>query len=430
MSKYQHFIFDDYLFTPETKSLQLIYSLDGVVAFTETYHFDFTFTDYDEVALDLACQSLFFMAGVSYYKAYLPPKLVVEKGQLDPAMASFFAKTYQKGLAEFFYVNQLDLHTKIEFPVNTGAIARPAAGPTSGLLIGVGGGKDSLVSIELLKKTKLDLATWSVGHRPQLSPLIERIDLEHYWVERDWDKSLLEHNKSGAYNGHVPISALLSCVGAVVAVLTGRKDIVVSNEQSANEADLIYRGVEVNHQYSKSIEYERDYQAYLAHTLGQRVAYYSLLRPFSEIFIAQLFSKLGFAKYQDVFTSCNRAFTHDSDHVFWCGTCPKCAFTFLILTSFIKRADLESLWHKNLLLDNSLDDTYRQLLGIAGSKPLDCVGEIKESRVAMRLAQQIYPELVKYKFDIPGDYNYRDAREDAMPAGLRTDILRLVKQLI
>lgn len=430
MSQYQNFVFEDYLFRPETRTLELTYSLDGMVDFVETYHFDFDFQGYDEAALDNACQSLFFVAGVSYYKTYLPPHITLNKGQMDSVMADFFAKTYQKGLAEFFYVNKLDPKTKIPFEPNVASIRLPEPAEAKGLLIGIGGGKDSLVSVELLKKTDYPISTWSVGHVPQLNPLIKRIGLPHYWVERTWDRSLLKHNQSGAYNGHVPISAILSCVGAVVAVLSQNRDIVVSNEQSANEPSLIYRGEAVNHQYSKSLEYELDYQNYLQHTLGNRVAYYSLLRPFSEVFIAEVFAKTGFKKYKDVFTSCNRAFTHDSDHIFWCGTCPKCAFTFLALTPFVDRPELEALWGKNLLLDPGLEATYKQLLGISGDKPLDCVGEVKEARVAMQLAQAIYPELKKYQFDIPSGYNYRDFGPDSMPAELRTKLLGLVKRVI
>ena len=47
----------------------------------------------------------------------------------------------------------------------------------------------------------------------------------------------------GALNGHVPISAIISSVGVIVAILTGRRDVVVSNEQTANEPTLKYKGV-------------------------------------------------------------------------------------------------------------------------------------------------------------------------------------------
>jgi hypothetical protein len=417
--KYQNFIFKSWGFDEASKMLSLNYSFDDQLDLTETYKFDFELKpNYDKNLFNKACQSLFLMAGVSYYKAYLPPTILLGSIQLGHEEAEFFSKTYQRGLGEFFYVNKLDPQTVINFPDSATANAPVESKLDPGLLIGIGGGKDSLVSVELLRNQPR-VATWSVGHRSQLEPLINKIGLTHFWVERTWDRKLLELNQQDALNGHIPISAILACVGEVVAVLTNYSDVVVSNESSASEPNLEYQGAKINHQYSKSLEFEKDFQAYLSHTAGSAVKYYSFLRPISEVHIASLFAKVGFEKYKTVFSSCNRAFTHDSDHIFWCGKCPKCAFTFLALTPFIARQNLESLWGgKNLLLDPSLENTYKNLLGIEGDKPLDCVGEVKESRAAMRLAQNQYPELSKYKFEIPEDYDYKALSEHAMPAEL------------
>lgn len=414
MNSYKNFIFKDYTFDTSSKTLRLYYSYEGLVEFSEAYKFDFDFSDYDDDILDRAIQSLFFIAGVSYFKAYLAPHIVVDKGEIDQAMADFLSKTYTKGLAEFFYVNKLDPNQDITFPITENKPSQVTASQGSGLLVGIGGGKDSLVSVELLRDSEFDITTWSLSHRSQLQPLIDEIGLPHLWVDRTWDRSMLEHNAKGAYNGHIPISAIFAAVGTVVAILSGKQDVIVSNESSANEADLIYRGVEVNHQYSKSLEFEKSYQKYLTQTIDN-TNYYSYLRPLSEIYIAEIFAKVGFDKYKTVFSSCNRAFTHESNHIFWCGKCPKCAFTFLALTPFVDRSELEIIWGKNLLLDPNLDVTYKKLLGIEGDKPLDCVGEIKESRAAMRLAQKIYPELSKYHFYIPENYKYDDYSEQSMP---------------
>jgi len=414
---YQSFIFEDYVFNQETKKLTLSYSFDSILDFTEEYFFDFDFVDFDNQLLDKTVQSLFFMAGVSYFKAYPSTNIQIKKGQLDSKAADFFSKTYQKGLGEFFYTNNLDPRTKVDFPTNTDKPETVGdSSVNTGLLIGIGGGKDSLVSVELLRKNIKDIATWSVSHRPQLSPLVKRVGLPHYWVERTWDRKLLEINQQGALNGHIPISAIIATVGAVVAVLSGKKSVVVSNESSANEPTLHYQGVAINHQYSKSMEFEKDYQDYLSTTVGENVEYYSCLRPLSEVAIAELFAKNGFEKYHDVFSSCNRAFTSSSNHIFWDGTCPKCAFVFLALTPFVDRSKLENLFSgKNLLLQPDLRQTYRQLLGIEGDKPLDCVGEIKESREAMRLAKQIYSELNEYSFDLSEDYSYKTLGAHSMP---------------
>lgn len=423
---YRQFIFETYAFDAAAKTLSLQYSFDGTVRFTEQFRFDFALATYDPALLDRACQNLFFMAGVSYYKAYQTDEILIKKGRLDAAGAAFFSKTYQRGLGEFFYLNKLSPRTPVTFPVTAARLEAPApaAEANSGLLVGIGGGKDSLVSVELLRGRVDGLATWSVNHRPQLEPLVDRIGLPHYWVERLFDKTLLEHNARGARNGHIPISGILAGVGAVVAVLSGRRDVVVSNEHSANEPTLYYDGVAINHQYSKSQEFEADFQAHLQRTLGRHVRYYSLLRELSELRIAELFARHGFSMYHDVFSSCNRAFTFDQHHMFWDGTCAKCAFIFLALTPFVPRAKLEALFSgKNLVLEPALEPTYRQLLGIEGDKPLDCVGEIKESRAAMHLAAQIYPELTaKYQFDLPANYNYKASAGHLVPPDIYAKI--------
>ncbi len=413
--KFKQFIFESYSFDLAAKTLALNYSFDGTLNFIETYVFDFDFVDYQPEALDRALQLLFFVAGVSYFKTYLAPEIIVKAGSVDQQIAGYLSQTYQRGLGEFFYTNNLNPNEAVVFPVNSDNLAPIDVAESSGLLVGLGGGKDSLVSVEILRDEP-KVATWSLNHRSQLEPLVERVGLQHFWVERTWDAQLSELNGQGAFNGHVPISAIFSCVGTVVSILSGYRDNIVSNESSASEPTMVFEGTEINHQYSKSLDYESSYQAVLAHSYGESSRYYSLLRPFTELRIAELFSERDFEKYKNVFSSCNRAYTRDQHQMFWCGECAKCAFVFLIFTPFVERQQLEALWNgKNLLLDQALRGTYEQLLGIAGDKPFDCVGEIKESRAAMRQSQAKYPELNDYQFELPADYDFRAWSDDLIP---------------
>ncbi len=419
MNKYTEFIFEDYTFEPSTKTLTLKYSFDKIINFEETYFFDFEFADYDKQQLDTALQNLFIMAGVSYYKAYPFCKIEFSDFEVCEEDAEFFSKTYQKGLGEFFFVNKLDPNTPITFSASKTHSHTENSGstPKNGVIVGIGGGKDSLVSLDILTKAGIPFTTWSLNHKKQLEPLISRVGSKHLWVERNWDKKLLDLNSEGALNGHVPISAILACCGTVVSILSGNRDQIVSNEQSANEPTLEYMGTDINHQYSKSQQFEQDYQLALKRHFGESQRYYSLLRPLTELRIAELFAKYSYDKYQDVFSSCNRAFTHDSSGLYWDGKCPKCAFVFLILSPFIEREKLERLFGgKNLILDEQLEKTYFKLLGIEEDKPLECVGEIKESRAAMRLCQQIYPDLKdRFKFDLDEDYDYKTLASHEIP---------------
>lgn len=429
MSKYKFFIFKDYVFNVDTKTLEFTYSYDDVLDFKEVFKFDFNFIDYSDAALEVAIQIVFFLVGVSYYKMYLAPEILVRKGQIDNDLAEFLSETYQKGLREFFYVNKLDPLSKVEFPVNSEPLSPVQASQSEGSLVGLGGGKDSLVSIELLRNQG-KVASWSLNHKTQLEPLVKKVGLDHFWVERQIDPKVIELNAEDALNGHIPISAIFSSIGLVVATLSGYKDIVMSNENSSNEPSLVLDGVEINHQYSKSLEFEKSFQDLIKRLFNDQIRYYSLLRSMSEIRISEIFAKNYFDKYQNVFSSCNRAFRHSEDKIFWCGECSKCAFIYLVFSLFIDEPKLNKLWGgKNLLKDPGLEQTYRKLLGIASAKPLDCVGEIQESRYAMTKAQAKYPELNKYQFEMTDGYDYRALAANSLPSDINELMDRVLAQL-
>src|SRR5579884_1040930 len=119
MSKYQKFIFKDYSFNQESGELLLQYSYDDELNFTEKYIFDFEIKEYNQAAFRRAAELLFFLAGVSYYKMYLAPEIVINKGSIDDYLSKFLSRTYQNGLKEFLFVNRLDLNYKISFPFNS-----------------------------------------------------------------------------------------------------------------------------------------------------------------------------------------------------------------------------------------------------------------------------------------------------------------------
>lgn len=405
--RYGTFVFEGYDFNAQSKTLALKYRYEDGPRFIEEYLFDFDFVDYNQQMLDSALKILHFVAGISYFKTFLAENIITTENTVDERLSEFLQTTYQKGLGEFFYVNNLDPRLEFDFKINK-SLQQVSTSSNEGLLVGLGGGKDSLVSVEALKNSGLKFATWSVGHKKQLLPLVNVIGEKHFWVERRIDNQLTSLNSTGAYNGHVPISAIFAAVGTVVAVLSGYKDVVVSNESSADEPTLTYQGVNINHQYSKSSDFELDYQQLLKTRFGESINYYSLLRPFSELYISEIFCKRAFDKYHTTFSSCNSAFKQDSDHIFWDGTCPKCAFIFLAFTPFLEKKMLIELFDgENLLTKPDLAETYKDLLGITGTKPLECVGEIKESRSAMEMAKKIYPDLNKYAYEIPADYDYK-----------------------
>lgn len=90
-------------------------------------------------------------------------------------------------------------------------------------------------------------------------------------------------------------------------------------------------------------------------------------------------------RYDNCFTSCNRAFRLRPAEVpaRWCGDCPKCRFTFLILATAMEPERLINIFGRNLLDDAAQLSGYEELAGLSGNKPWECVGEIAESALAM-----------------------------------------------
>ena len=158
--------------------------------------------------------------------------------------------------------------------------------------------------------------------------------------------------------------------------MSGNRYIVLSNETSANETTV--KDSFVNHQYSKSFEFEQDFVSYIKEVTDSDIHYFSLLRPLTEMQIAWLFSKCK--NYYEVFRSCNAG----SKQGIWCCNCPTCLFVYIILTPFLSQEDLVHIFGENLLEKDSLDLDFRELTGIEENKPFECVGTRREVLVALK----------------------------------------------
>ncbi len=394
-SNYRQFVFKNYSFDQVTGQAEFVYRLDDL-EFVERVKFPVVIgATIDEVVLNKALFALHLIGGVSYYKAGLPKEIIIESGSLDKKNAVFWNKLYTLGLGEFFYRNDLDFRDHIHFPFVTNAADQfdavgtlPATSTHSGAILPIGGGKDSLVVVEMLKRAGIDFDLLELGDHVRINDVIRAVGADALRIERQIDPKLFDLNKQGAYNGHVPISAYIAFASVVVTVLHGKRDIVLANERSANVGNLKVGEVEINHQYSKSLEFERDLQHYVADAISPSIRYFSLLRPFSELAIAKKFAEAG--KYFDVFSSCNKNFKQGGElpEHRWCGDCAKCAFVFAMLAAWLPRTQLEKIFGSIFFDHENLLETYRDLLGCGVSKPFDCVGEPDEMIAALELARR------------------------------------------
>ena len=106
------------------------------------------------------------VAGVSYFKVGAPPRVEAPK-PVPAAAAALFTAIYTKGMAEYAYRN--DLPHVLDLTVGTPGVAEPAA-PVDNAdarpLSAVGGGKDSIVTLEILRAAGLDPVPFSVNPNP------------------------------------------------------------------------------------------------------------------------------------------------------------------------------------------------------------------------------------------------------------------------
>lgn len=332
----------------------------------------------------------------SYWKATCSPLIKVNAGSLDKEQMKWWKELLIKGMGQFFYTNKIDF-TNPDFiniiSIKTKRLHRyDRKVALERLLVPIGGGKDSIVSLELLKKAKKKAICFSLNPTLAVKKIFQMTDVEPITVERTIDKKLLELNKKGFFNGHTPFSSYLAFLSSFCALLFNCGQIVASQERSSNEANIKYLNYEINHQYSKSFEFESNFRSYLGKYLAANLNYFSFLRPLYEAQISKIFSQ--YKKYFSIFKSCNMGQQSSG----WCGQCSKCLFIFLSLYPFVKEQDMHRIFGENLLEKDEMVSIASRLCGINGCKPFECVGTIKENFVLLYLSLK---KKEKEKRDLP-----------------------------
>jgi UDP-N-acetyl-alpha-D-muramoyl-L-alanyl-L-glutamate epimerase len=338
---------------------------------------------------------LHWVAGVSYYKAALPAQVSCETGPPPPAVATLLEALYSEGLGELAYVNGLDALPHPRFPGRTAVEQRAAAGQAAPalpeqdgelgrVLVPIGGGKDSAVALEIVRHAGCELALFSLGDAPPIARTVAAAGLPRLLATRALDPGLRELNEAGAINGHVPITAIVSCAALLTAALNGFDAVAMANERSASAGNVSWHGVEVNHQFSKGLRAERLLSAAVAE-LAPGLRVFSVLRPASELAVARAFARME--RYHDAFTSCNAVFRSDPARraSSWCCECPKCRFVFLALAPFSDPVHLREVFGRDLLDEDAQFEGFALLTATGGHKPFECVGEEQESLAAIRL---------------------------------------------
>jgi hypothetical protein len=375
----------DHQFAPDLFRAAFHYRLENGPAFTTHWEIrapeGLPFREPPAPRLRRLLLDLGLAEGISYWKAACPPLFRILPPGFDPALAPWWRSLFEQGLGEFLYRNSL-------LPVPENWVAFEAASPAeepesgvyagSGALIPVGGGKDSVVTLELARALPGPRTAFLINPTQASRRCAEQAGCPAITARRTLDPALLELNRQGFLNGHTPFSAMVAFASLLAAELAGLEHILLSNESSANEATV--PGTEINHQYSKTFAFESAFRSHCRARFSQGPAYLSFLRPLNELQIAGLFS--SFQAYHPLFRSCNIGEKNDA----WCGLCAKCLFVRLMLSPFLSEKECAAIWAQDPLGKEELLPLFGQLAGLAPVKPFECVGTVAEVRAACALA--------------------------------------------
>ena len=403
MKKFEKFYFERISFDEKNLIATFFYSFDENIEFKEIIDFksDFfsTIEKKNEKIIDNLLFHLHLALWISYYKLYPTDLLIVKSWFLDDYQIAFWKKFYLNWLWEFLYVNKINPNKLFNFVsfYNSQSRILPLFSKFSikwnKCLVPVWWWKDSIVSMELLKDAGFDFdlfVFWKIDALKQACADVswKKILL----VKRNLSDNLFELNKQWYYNWHVPITWIIVFVMQVVAYIYGYKYLILSNEKSANFWNVNWNWLEINHQYSKSLDFEIDFDNYVKENIGHGIEYFSLLRWLYELKIAEIFAK-KWKKYFEVFSSCNWNFKINinlsnggiiNNGKKWCNSCSKCVFVFTILYPYLERDEIIKIFWKDLYEEKKLEKIFRELLLIDWIKPFECVGTNEEVIISMK----------------------------------------------
>lgn len=404
--KYPRFIYESYAWKIVKNDLKVVFlfKIEQISPKIESgieFRPEITIKNIDKKRIakigDCVLNNLVFNIGLveipSYWKATCSPEIVVKAGHLDADQIEWWRDLIINGMGQYFYENKIGF-TKPDF------LRIVSSGENSGCLfeknlqkrylVPMGGGRDSIVTLEMLLSQKKKVVCFLVN---PFASALKAVKISKTGkpiiIERKIDPILLKLNTAGFLNGHVPFTALLSFLSVLSAVLFDFKFIAFSNEKSSNEGNVEYLGRNINHQWSKSADFENKFKFYCEKYLARNIVYASFLRKYTELEISRMFA--GLKKYFSAFSSCNvvkrmkNASAGSGDRGKWCGECPKCLFVYISLYPFLSQKELLKIFNKDLYEDKNLLQLLNDLAGKGTMKPFECVGTFLETRAALCL---------------------------------------------
>lgn len=367
------------------------YSFDNKQYFKEIISLDLQHPFREDINKSIVENILFHISiafWISYYKLSPTKNIVVDSGNLNQEQTEYWKDFYIQWLGEFFYTNNINFSELCNFSWSWISHAVDVSFPVSEkYLLPIWGWKDSIVSSLLLKENNISATSFVFWKIDTIKQSFLDLDWSPFLnIQRKLDPKLLEMNSQWYFNGHVPITWLISFFLTFVCYIYDYKYIVFSNEKSANMWNTHVGETEINHQYSKSWDFEEKLSRYIHEYISTDISYSSLLREYYEIEIAKFFAE-KWKKYFSVFSSCNKNFsiTKTTDKK-WCNNCPKCLFVYIILRPYITSDETIQIFWEELYDRKDLQVLFSEIVWISGIKPFECVWEIEEAQLWVYLS--------------------------------------------
>lgn len=315
-----------------------------------------------------------------------------------PAFVALWQTVWRNVWGQWRWEHQLPTYAGPAFVDLEASVAptRPVAvdpGPVDWLVF-CGGGKDSLVALDLFERGGLPFATLGYSHSiygaaaPQHALLervagaTKRVRAERQWIFDDFlDAPVVAMRPSLGVRSVLAAETPASVFAALpIALARGYRGLVVAHEHSANTGNLVWdaTGEEVNHQWGKGWEAEQLLDAYVQRELLGGVRYFSVLQPVHDEVIFELLAR-----------SPQRAMTTHSCNVQkpWCGACAKCAYVWLQMAAHLPAEIVAKTFAGRGDLGERAENLrwFRELLGLADHSPFECVGSPAEARLALAM---------------------------------------------
>jgi UDP-N-acetyl-alpha-D-muramoyl-L-alanyl-L-glutamate epimerase len=402
--KYPFFVYDGYLFEQKNNDLEMRFNFSAPpdlkfesVVFLKNIE-ESRLKEIKKEVLDNLVFHIGLSEMVSYWKAVCSPEIIIKAGYLNNKQLSWWHKQILAGMGEYFFENQINFTSPNFLSIKNEANSQYSHNIfkdnlDNKVIVPVGGGKDSLVTLGAIKKSHFRVNSLILNNNRQVEIANKSSEVAGFHkpivIERFLDKNLIDLPKEKYLNGHTPFSLYLAFVSVLAAVIFNYKYIALSNETSANEESVVYLGRKINHQYSKSFEFEKDFNGYSGEYLAKEVKYFSFLRPLHEIQIVRLFAK--HREFYKSFSSCNISLA--KNNIGWCSSCSKCLFVFVMLYPFVSLGDIVEIFGINLLDQASFLSELESLVGMSDQKPFECVGTKEEVKIGLYLSWQKNKEL-------------------------------------